>query len=258
MVEPFSEKDQLKNFVPQIAKYFWEKNKKIGLYESQGAHRWLVPAEHLWLYIDFDRCIGCFACETACKLEHDLPMGIRHIRVMQVGPKKVGKRIKTIYYPMACFHCGRAPCVEACPTGAMRKRTDNGIVYVDKDACIGCKQCMQACPFGAVQYDSRFGKVTKCNYCMHRIDKGLMPACVVKCPGVAMIFGNPEDVTTYIRDKRARQVATEYFGGRDFDLLSGPAYVWPEKQLLLPRIELRPGALMERPGPAKPVYKKKE
>ncbi len=142
------------------------------------------------MLIDLGRCIGCFACETACKLEHELPMGPRLIRVMQVGPKtvyrkervkvkengklvekeKVMPRIRTLYIPMLCMHCTPAPCVEACPTGAMKKRTKDGIVYIEEEACLGCKQCMQACPFGAPQFDSRTGKVIKCDFCMHRVD----------------------------------------------------------------------------------------
>ena len=122
------------------------------------------------MLIDLKRCIGCFACETACKLEHDLSMGPRLIRVIQVGPRKVLGRVKTLYIPMLCYHCSPAPCVEACPTGAMQKRAKDGIVFVDSEACIGCKRCMQACPYGAPQYDSRTGRVVKCNFCMQRVD----------------------------------------------------------------------------------------
>ncbi len=256
--ELFTEKDFCTVFDDiKLIHRFWQRNKEIGLYEVQGARRWAIPPDHIGMLVDFDRCIGCFACETACKLEHELPMGPRLIRVMQIGPKKVGKHLKMIYYPMACFHCGRAPCVDACPTGAMIKRSKDGIVYVDSEKCIGCKQCMQACPFGAPQFDSRTGKVIKCNYCMHRIDKGLAPACVTKCSTNALIFGPYKEVSTYFRDKRARQVAAGFFDNkRDTDLLSGPAYVWPEKQYLLPRFALRPGKLMERPPVGKPVFKK--
>ncbi|GBE54213.1 MAG TPA: 4Fe-4S dicluster domain-containing protein [Euryarchaeota archaeon] len=122
------------------------------------------------MFIDIKRCIGCFSCETSCKMEHELGMGPRNIRVIQIGPKKVDGRVKTLYMPMPCYHCSPAACVESCPTGAMQKRGKDGIVFVDSEACIGCKRCMQACPYGAPQYDSKTGKVIKCDFCMHRVD----------------------------------------------------------------------------------------
>ncbi len=127
-------------------------------------------ASDVIMYIDLKRCIGCFGCETSCKLEHNVSMGPRLMRVMQVGPKRVNGRLKTLYIPMPCMHCSPAACVEACPTGAMIKRAKDGIVYVDSEKCIGCKRCMQACPFGAVQWDSRTNKVIKCDYCINRVD----------------------------------------------------------------------------------------
>jgi Fe-S-cluster-containing dehydrogenase component len=89
---------------------------------------------------------------------------------MQVGPKRVNGRLKTLYIPMPCYHCNPAPCIEACPTGAMKRRAKDGIVYVDSPACIGCKRCMQACPYGAPQYDTRSGTVIKCDFCKDRVD----------------------------------------------------------------------------------------
>lgn len=129
------------------------------------------PADNtVVMFIDMKRCIGCFSCETSCKMEHGDSMGPRRMRVIQVGPKKVNGRVKTLYMPMPCFHCDPAPCVEACPTLAMRKRTKDGIVFVESEACIGCKRCMQACPYGAPQWDSSTGKVIKCDFCAHRVD----------------------------------------------------------------------------------------
>jgi len=140
--------------------------------------------------IDLDRCTGCKSCEISCKMEHELPAGpIRPIRVMEFGPEKIGEKLRYDFVPMNCFHCGNAPCIESCPTGAMQKR-DDGIVFVDKETCIGCKQCIKACPFGAPQYDPASGKVDKCDLCMHRIDAELVPACVSKCPTNAILAGN--------------------------------------------------------------------
>ena len=148
------------------------------------------PRRELGFLINLDRCIGCRSCEIACKMEKELPAGsVRPMRVIELGPEKFGERIRYDFIPMNCFHCGRAPCVEACPTGAMQKRED-GVVYVDGESCIGCRQCIRACPFGAPQYDPSSGKVVKCDLCMHRVDAGLEPACVAKCPTRAVIAGN--------------------------------------------------------------------
>ncbi len=154
------------------------KNILVGIGQSMG------------FLINLDRCTGCRSCEISCKMEHELPAGpIRPMRVMELGPEKVGEKLHYDFIPMNCFHCGNAPCIEACPTGAMQKR-DDGIVFVDRESCIGCKQCIKTCPFGAPQYDPASGKIEKCDLCMHRIDAGLVPACSSKCPTNAILVGN--------------------------------------------------------------------
>ncbi len=247
MVELYTDKDALYNTDQETALQGLEKNEKIGLFEGQGAVRWGVIPDHLTFFVDFKRCIGCFSCETSCKMEHEDPMGPRRMRVIQIGPKKVGRHTKAMYYPMNCFMCGQAACIESCPTGAMQKRGKDGIVFVDSEACIGCKRCMQACPFGAPQWDSRTGKVIKCDYCMHRVDKGLQPACVTKCSVGALYFGNPADIMTYFRERNAIMATNVFFNNKpDTDLLTSPAYSFPEKTLFIPRIRLKPGKLPER------------
>jgi Fe-S-cluster-containing dehydrogenase component len=122
------------------------------------------------MLIDLKRCLGCFSCETSCKMEHDLSIGPRLIRVMQVGPKTVKGRVKNSYIPMLCYHCNPALCVPPCPTGAIQKRPKDGIVWIEPEKCIGCRQCIQACPYGAIQYDTKTGKAIKCDFCKHRVD----------------------------------------------------------------------------------------
>jgi formate hydrogenlyase subunit 6/NADH:ubiquinone oxidoreductase subunit I len=105
---------------------------------------------------------------------------------------------------MRCNHCSDAPCVEICPTTALFKR-DDGIVDFDTDRCIGCKSCMQACPYDALYIDPGDRTAQKCNYCVHRVEVSLEPACVVVCPTEAIIAGDLDDPTTKI----ARWVANE-------------------------------------------------
>ncbi|HBY92855.1 MAG TPA: 4Fe-4S ferredoxin [Chloroflexi bacterium] len=159
------------------------------------------------MFHDQERCIGCFACEVACKLENDVPVGPRLVRMIQVGPQEVNGRLRTRWVYMSCYQCEHAACVAVCPTGAMRTRESDGIVYVDEASCIGCKACILACPWGAVQFNPRTNKVIKCDYCKDRVDQGLWPACATKCATKALFFGNANEYTTVLRERAARRQA---------------------------------------------------
>jgi Fe-S-cluster-containing dehydrogenase component/formate-dependent nitrite reductase membrane component NrfD len=105
---------------------------------------------------------------------------------------------------MRCNHCDAAPCVEICPTSALFRR-DDGIVDFDNTRCIGCKSCMQACPYDALHIDPDTHTAAKCNFCAHRIELQLEPACVVVCPTQAIIAGDMDDSRSQI----AHIVATQ-------------------------------------------------
>jgi len=186
---------------------------------TQAINTDFISSGAVGIFVDTERCTGCRSCEISCKMELELPAGpIRPMRVMELGPEKVGEKLHYDFIPMNCFHCGNAPCIEACPTGAMQKR-DDGIVFVDKPACIGCKQCIKACPFGAPQYDPASGKIEKCDLCMHRIDVGLEPACVSKCLSKALQFAYGDynlAVESDVRTKRAREIARSLINGSEF------------------------------------------
>ncbi len=156
--------------------------------------------------IDNRKCIGCHACTTACKSEHDVPVGVNRTWVKQVE-KGEFPDTRRLFSVMRCNHCTDAPCVEICPTEALNIRED-GIVDFDKDRCIGCKSCMQACPYDALYIDPQTSTAAKCNYCAHRIDVGLEPACVNVCPEHAIISGDMEDSTSEIAQLLARQAVT--------------------------------------------------
>jgi len=161
------------------------------------------------MVMDLDRCIGCNACVIACKVEHNTPGGIHFTKILEqeIGTYPQAKRR---FLPVMCNHCDNAPCIDVCPTQATYARDQDGIVLMDWDKCIGCGACVLACP-----YDQRFqvfdnrtvfpggtkdferpdieraqeGTVAKCDFCYHRIDEGLEPACVEVCPTNARIFG---------------------------------------------------------------------
>ena len=105
--------------------------------------------------------------------------------------------VKRHFAVLRCNHCEDAPCVEVCPVTAMYQRPD-GLVDFDHDACIGCKACMQACPYDAIYMDPDSNTAAKCNFCSHRVDEGLLPACVVVCPEEALLFGDMEDPTSKV------------------------------------------------------------
>ena len=153
--------------------------------------------------IDNRKCIGCHACTTACKSEHDVPVGVNRTYVKQVE-KGVFPDTRRIFSVMRCNHCTDAPCVTICPVEALYTR-DDGIVDFDNNRCIGCKSCMQACPYDALYIDPDTSTAAKCNYCAHRVDVGREPACVAVCPEHAIIAGDMENPTTEISQLLARQ-----------------------------------------------------
>jgi Fe-S-cluster-containing dehydrogenase component/formate-dependent nitrite reductase membrane component NrfD len=156
--------------------------------------------------IDNRKCIGCHACTTACKSEHEVPVGVFRTWVKQVE-KGTFPNTRRVFSVMRCNHCSDAPCVEICPVEALYLRED-GIVDFDKNRCIACKSCMQACPYDALYIDPESRTAAKCNYCAHRVDIGLEPACVNVCPEHAIISGDMENPFSEIAQLLAREQVT--------------------------------------------------
>ncbi len=155
------------------------------------------PAPVQWAkVIDHTRCIGCHACTTACKSENLVPLSVTrtYVKHVDIGVFPQARRAHQV---TRCNQCAHAPCVTACPTTAMFKRHD-GIVDFDKSICIGCKACMAACPYDAIFINPEDHSAEKCNFCAHRIDVGLEPACVVVCPTQAILVGDMNDGNSYV------------------------------------------------------------
>ena len=153
--------------------------------------------------IDQRKCIGCHACTVACKAEHDVPIGVYRtwVKYVERGEYPHARRY---FLVNRCNHCDNAPCVAICPTRALYKRPD-GIVDFDSSRCIGCKSCMQACPYDALYIDPNTHTAAKCNYCAHRTELGLEPACVVVCPERAIIAGDMHNPASEIAHIIARE-----------------------------------------------------
>lgn len=147
------------------------------------------------MYVDLKRCIGCNACSVACAQENDLQLGIMWNRVYGVEGDAYPKPDVRVL-PMFCQHCSSAPCKLTCDGlghSAIVRRAD-GIVYVDRSRCVGCQKCIPVCPFKAVFFNTATGKAEKCHYCMHRIDAGLAPACVITCMSLTREFASPSEL----------------------------------------------------------------
>ena len=155
-----------------------------------------------WI-VDTRRCFGCHGCEVACKAENDVPLGsyirqtIYHDHTREDGP------VARIMVPMACQHCEDAPCIKACPCGALHKGA-GGTVLVNYDTCSGHAACKEACPYGAIYIDPVANQAVKCHNCTHRVDEGMEPACAETCPSGALFFGDLNDP-----DSKVSQLADE-------------------------------------------------
>ncbi|MBW1797489.1 MAG: 4Fe-4S binding protein [Deltaproteobacteria bacterium] len=135
-------------------------------------------------------CMGCHACEIACKQEHGLGVGPRLVRVIEDSPD---------YYPIYCHHCAKAPCKAACPVDAI-SRDERGIVLINNDLCIGCKECMEACPFGAMQFDDDQEIAVKCDLCVERLENNEAPACSKACATGCIIWGDMKELSNKIEE----------------------------------------------------------
>lgn len=187
----------------------------------------------LGMVIDLKRCIGCYGCQVACKAENGTRPGTLWARVVKQETGTYPK-VRRVAVPLLCMHCRNAPCVDVCPSGATARRAD-GIVAVDREKCVGCRYCMMVCPYGARYYqdDERSyfagagptpyeqvkyrehapGVVEKCDFCLHRLDQGLEPACVANCMAKARIFGDLDDpaseVSRLVREERGAPLHPE-------------------------------------------------
>ena len=149
--------------------------------------------EELALIVKTADCIGCSACEVACKQEHALPVGPRWIKVTADAPRIIDGRLQLRYSVSHCLHCTTPGCLAVCPVDAITKR-DDGIVLIDAALCNGCGACIEGCPVGAMQFDEDRALAGKCDLCVARHDRGLNPACVNACPARCIYYGYTSDI----------------------------------------------------------------
>ncbi len=207
----------------------------------------IEPGKQYGFFTDTTVCIGCKACEVACKEWNNLPadnVGLtghsydntgalsantwRHVNFIEESSSKDwgGKSVRDndqtpfqsgwLMMSDVCKHCHHAPCMEACPTGALFK-TEFDTVVVQQDICNGCGYCVPACPFGVVEVSKADGKAHKCTLCYDRLKGGLEPACAKSCPTDSIQFGELSDLQarakTRVDELHARGVHTAYTYG---------------------------------------------
>lgn len=143
--------------------------------------------------VDLDRCIGCKGCQVACKLNNNVALGSCRNAVKTVGPTGIYPNVQMYFLPSMCQQCENPTCVEVCPTGACYKRSEDGIIVIDQNLCIGCKSCANACPYKVNTYNQELMVMDKCNTCIARREKGELPACVKNCSGGALHVGDIND-----------------------------------------------------------------
>ena len=148
----------------------------------------------LGFYFDMTRCIGCRACQVACKDKNNVNVGVilRNAKTNEVG---TFPKVKVYSYSASCNHCTNAACVENCPTKAMYKAED-GTVLHDPALCLGsaCRVCAAVCPYGVPQLNPETDKTVKCDACAYLRAKGQNPACVDACPDRALDFGDLDEL----------------------------------------------------------------
>lgn len=197
---------------------------------------------------DVSKCMGCRACQVACKSWNGLQGDVtKQLGTYQNPPSLTGNtwslihyneiedsngRVQWLFRKEQCFHCKDAACADVCPAPGAIFKTKEGAVVIDQDKCIGCKYCINACPYGIPRFDATTGKVFKCTFCYDRLEAGLLPACAKACPSHAIIFGERTRVIE-MGKKRVQELGgnaslygDRYIGGGHF------MYVLPEKPVM--------------------------
>lgn len=166
--------------------------------------------------IDTRKCVGCSDCVVACQTENNIPHGYARDRVLETTEGEYPV-LHTEIRSERCNHCGNAPCVRCCPTGASHI-ADGGIVLINPNECIGCGACIASCPYNA-RYSHPEGFVDKCTFCYPRLKKGMLPACVEVCPTRCMHFGDIDNKNSEI---------SQALKGREYKTLIPSAGTRPE------------------------------
>lgn len=171
--------------------------------------------------IDTTRCMGCQTCVVSCKVAHHTPSGLYWNRVESLDGDTIYQatgtfpNVRLAFRAELCNHCASPACVANCPTGAMTKRDEDGIVVSNPDVCIGCGTCVQACPYSIPRIDEEQSVSSKCNLCYDKLAVGEDPWCVQACPAKARVAGDlndPESAISKLVAEKGAVLLHEEFG----------------------------------------------
>ena len=189
------------------------------------------------MVIDASRCFNCKACIIACQLENSVPPEHRRDWITEAGGEN-GEPGQ--FQPANCMQCDEPSCVAGCPVPGATFKSGDGLVLIDPTRCINCGNCVTACPYGA-RYRHPIKQVAdKCDFCKHRINRGLEPACVVTCPTRARIFGDLKDPNSEV-NRRLKQGGLVRVINPKVDTKPNIFYVQGTKPLAWPKEPTLPG-----------------
>lgn len=189
------------------------------------------PTKRWAMVVDLRRCVGCQSCTVSCAVENRVPVGSFRTWVSDYEVVRGGVPRRALL-PRLCNQCDSPACTTVCPTQATYKRAD-GIVVVNNSRCVGCAACVQACPYEGRFVNAETGTAEKCTWCAHRVDQGLLPACVETCVGGGRVFGDladPRSAASRLLSEQPVQVLRAsmgtgphvYYVGLDADVAERP------------------------------------
>ena len=161
--------------------------------------------EQFGFLVDTKNCVGCRACEIACKNRNPLESPGPRLRKVETTESGAFPDTRVVHLSLSCQHCENPACVEVCPAGAIAKRED-GTVVADQSKCLGCQACQSACPYGVPQYREDDGTMIKCDGCADRRAVGLQPACAHTCFYNALYAGPLSELEALAAEREAERM----------------------------------------------------
>ena len=205
------------------------------------------------ILFDMEKCIACRSCQVACKQWNELPaekttffaakggyqnpagLSPKTYSLVKFYEHEKENRVKWLFRVHRCMHCVDPACVKACPVEPVKAMThvkELGIVYVNRDLCIGCGACNEYCPWNIPQIDDNTEKSTKCTFCIDRVTNGLGPSCSDACPTGAITYGDHDKILEMAHkakkrlEEKGRQ--PQIYGEKELETGTHKIYVLPE------------------------------
>ncbi len=179
--------------------------------------------KQIYVYLDPNNCTGCLTCELACEARDATSESIHN--AMLTKPEPINRifiepglddEVGIVPIPVFCHHCNDAPCMKVCPVDAINTEDEFGVIELDREKCIGCRECMMACPFGVLKINDE-GKMIKCDLCIERLKSGEEPACVKSCPMEILKYYDEEEYNIAVKEGHINEIlkCSRYIRGEE-------------------------------------------